>query len=95
MEHNYYAKYFSEISDWCGVGYGIILGSRGLTCGFAGGFVGNFFRGVSAAHAAGDQSGAWAGEDRGAGGAELRAASEILGMRVGERFARGACPLIA
>jgi hypothetical protein len=35
-------------------------------------------RGRSAAHAAGDQSGAWAGEDRGAGGAELRVAGEIL-----------------
>jgi len=38
---------------------------------------------------------AWAGEDRGAGGAELRAAGEILRLNQGERFARGGCTLMA
>ena len=43
---------------------------------------------ADAAHTAGDQSGTWSGEDRGAGGTELRAAGEILGLGEGERFAK-------
>jgi hypothetical protein len=36
LEDNYYAKYFSGVSGWYGVGYGDFGGTRGLTRGFAG-----------------------------------------------------------